>query len=344
MRIAMGHVDEYNPTVARFARQLGLRSIHLHNPSSLRGDDGYWTFDELDALRNRCALDGLEVEAIENVPHRHFWKIQQGLPGRDEQIENYHRTIQNMARAGITVLGYNFIPTYVWRTDTDAEGRGGARVTSFDLELALRNGNALRYPNLSPEHAVAAPISADQMWDNYGYFLRAVLPVAEAAGVTLALHPDDPPVTEALGGAARIFGDPRAVLRAAGLAGASPAWALTLCLGTVSEMGGQQAVDEVIDALGPNGRIAYVHFRDVRGNREKFAECFLGEGNIDPARTMTRLRDSGFDGFLIDDHVPAFDSDAGTWVRTDPEAYCSRGRTHAIGYLQGLLNAIQPGS
>jgi mannonate dehydratase len=78
----------------------------------------------------------------------------------------------------------------------------------------------------------------------------------------------------------------------------------------------------------------------VRGTVPQFAECFLGEGNFNPARVISRLQDAGFDGFLIDDHVPAMIGDRDTWRDTSPEAYCSRGRAHAIGYLQGIFNAL----
>ena len=178
------------------------------------------------------------------------------------------------------------------------------------------------------------------MWANHQYFLDAVLPVAEEAGVRLALHPDDPPVDVPLGGAARIFTTPASLVAARRQAGESPAWGLNFCLGTVSEMGGEAAVNEVIDTLGPVGAICYVHFRDVQGTVPSFRECFLGEGNYNPSRVIRRLADSGFDGFLIDDHVPAIVGDPDTWHDITSEAYCSRGRAHAIGYLQGVLNGL----
>lgn len=115
---------------------------------------------------------------------------------------------------------------------------------------------------------------------------------------------------------------------------------VNLCLGTVSEMGGHAAVDEVIDIFGPRRKIFYAHFRDVRGTVPAFHECFLGEGNLDPAAVVRKLMSVGFDSFLIDDHVPAVIGDCDTWLDTSPEAYCSRGRAHAIGYLQGVLNAL----
>ncbi|MFB7109487.1 mannonate dehydratase [Streptomyces sp. NPDC056190] len=337
VRLSLGHIDTYDSRIATFAHQLGLSGVQLHTPDLLPGTDGFWNLSELRALRDRCDADGLAIDGLENVPLAHFWKIQRGLPGRDEQIENYQRTIRNLAAIGIDLLGYNFLATYVWRTDMAAKGRGGARVTAFDLADVPR-GNALAGYRLTPDQGVDEPITADQMWANHQYFLDAVLPVAEEVGVRLALHPDDPPTQEPLGGIARIFTSPAAIARAHRQAGGSPSWGLNLCLGTVSEMAGEQSINEVIDLLGP--AVFYVHFRDVRGTVPRFRECFLGEGNFNPARVIRRLEDAGFDGFLIDDHVPAMIGDLDTWGDTSSEAYCSRGRAHAIGYLQGVLNGL----
>lgn len=339
IRISMGHVDTYDDRTAAFARQLGLRTVQLHTPSNLSGEGGVWSVAELRALRERCEADGLALEGLENVPMANFSKIQRGERGRDEQIENYRTTIRNMATAGIHLLGYNFIATYVWRTDLGAAGRGGARVTVYEGAKAPA-GNALAAYKLAPPAAAAEPISAASMWANHQYFLDAVLPVAEAYGVRLALHPDDPPVDEPLGGAARIFISLAALATAYAQACGSPSWGLNLCLGTVSEMGGEETVNQVIDFFGPKNAICYVHFRDVRGTVPDFAECFLGEGNFNPARVIRRLASVGFDSFLIDDHVPAIIGDPDTWGDTSSEAYCGRGRAHAIGYLQGVLNGL----
>ncbi len=337
IRISMGHIDEYNDQVATFAHQLGLTGVQLHTPDLLPGLDGYWSLRELQALRDRCDADGLRIDGLENVPVAHFWKIQRGLPGRDEQIENYQKTIRNIASVGIDLLGYNFLATFVWRTQMATRGRGGAKVTAFDL-ADIERGNALAGYRLTPNEPVDEPISADQMWANHQYFLDAVLPVAEEVGVRLALHPDDPPIDEPLGGIARIFTSPAALVRAREQARHSPAWGLNFCLGTISELGGETSINDVIDLLGP--AILYVHFRDVAGTVPSFQECFLGEGNFNPARVLRRLAAAGFDGFIIDDHVPAMIGDLDTWGDTSPQAYCSRGRAHAIGYLQGALNAL----
>lgn len=339
MHISLGHVDDYDDSVATFARQLGLSSVQLHTPTNLPGVDGHWSLPELQRLRDRCDADGLAIEGLENVPAAHFWKIQRGAPGRDEQIANYQTTITNLGRVEIPLLGFNFMPTYVWRTDMSAKGRGSAGVTAFDLDN-IAAGNALASYKLTPDQPIVERLTAEQMWTNYQYFLDAVLPVAEQAGVRLALHPDDPPIDEPLGGAARIFTSPAAIAEAHRRANGSPAWGLNFCIGTVSEMAGEQSVNEVIDTLAPLGAIAYVHFRDVRGTVPRFTECFLGEGNFNPGRVIKRLHDNGFDGFLIDDHVPAMIGDGATWGDTSSSTYCSRGRAHAIGYLQGIFNAL----
>jgi mannonate dehydratase len=340
MRLSLGHVEAFDAAIAAFAHQLGIRGVQLHAPADLPGEKGYWSVEELRGLRERCEAAGLAVDGLENVPAVNFTKVQRGEPGRDEQIDNYRTTLRNMAAAGIFLLGYNFLPTYVWRTDMEAAGRGGAKVTAFDLDAAAARGNALAAYKLTPADDLTEPISPGQMWANHQYFLDAVLPVAEETGVRLALHPDDPPVDFPLGGAARIFTSPDAMMRAYEQAHASPAWGVDLCLGTVSEMGGEDAINQMIDFFGPKGRICYVHFRDVQGEVPSFRECFLGEGNFDPAAVIRRLSASGFDGFLIDDHVPAMAGDPGTWGDTSSGAYCSRGRAYAIGYLQGLLTAL----
>jgi len=105
-------------------------------------------------------------------------------------------------------------------------------------------------------------------------------------------------------------------------------------------MGGQAAVDEVISRFGSACRIWYVHFRDVRGPVPAFTECFRGEGNLDPPAVIGWLMAVGFDVFLTDDHVPAMVGDPSTWADSSSDAYCIRGRADAIGYMQGVLDAL----
>lgn len=341
MRIAVGQFNELTDEKLRFAAQIGVRGVQMNAPK-LPGETR-WEAADVTALADRVRTAGLVFEAIENVPVHFYDKAMLGLPGRDEQIENYCATIKAVAAAGIPVLGYHFMPNSVWRTERSAPGRGGAGNTKFDMAIveAAKTKEELRnFLPTSLGHQTAMPLgepgevlfTEEQMWDNYTYFMKAVLPVAEEAGVRLALHPDDPPVPM-LGGVARLFYKPENFRRAFDLVGDSPAWALDLCLGCCSEMpGASGAVREMIDFFVPRGKVAYIHFRDVQGTVPNFIECFLGEGNFDPAQVMLQLKEHKFDGFILDDHVPQMDGDT-PWNH--------RGRAHAIGYLQGLMNMVE---
>ncbi|TNC51664.1 TIM barrel protein [Rubellimicrobium rubrum] len=342
IRLAIGQFNEIAEEKLRFAAQLGVEGIQMNNP--ILPGEHRWEQADVRRLVERVEAHGLRFEAIENVPTHFYHRAMLGLPGRDEQIENYRATIRAVARAGVPILGYHFMPNSVWTTSREPLGRGGALVRRFDLAvveaagsdpgrlrpfLPTRLGTQASMPLRSPEEP---PLGPEEMWANYEYFIRAVLPVAEEEGISLALHPDDPPVPM-LGGVARIFDGPDGLRRAHALAQGSPAWALDLCLGSLSESpGGHRAVIDAIREFGPRGAIAYVHFRDVKGTVPCFDECFIGEGNFDPAEAMELLWTSGFDGFIIDDHVPLMDDDT---------AWCHRGRAHAVGYLQGMIRMLQ---
>ncbi len=339
MRVAVGQFNELTDEKLRFAAQLGVGGVQMNTP--LLPGDQRWEEGDLRRLVDRCAAHGLRLEAIENVPIHFYDQAMLGLPGRDEQIEHYRATIRNVGRAGIPILGYHFMPNSVWRTSRTTPGRGGARVTSFDMALVggpneRQRGFVAKLDERrdaiwvmdEAEGEQGGVVSEAEMWANYEYFIKGVIPAAEEAGVKLALHPDDPPV-EMLGGVARLFRNVEGFKRAAAIS-PSEAWGLDLCLGCCSEMsGGSDNVTAMIDHFGPLGKILYVHFRDVQGTVPAFQECFLGEGNYDPVTILLALRRVGFSGFLLDDHVPALDDDT---------AWCHRGRAHAIGYLQGMLN------
>jgi mannonate dehydratase len=314
MRIAIGQFNQLSEERLRFAKQIGASGVLLNTPV-LPGEKR-WEFMDLLRLRTHVEDYGLRLEAIENTLVSFYDKAMLGLPGRDEQIENYQATIRNMGRAGIPILGYHWMPNRVWRTSTTTPGRGGAQVTSFDMDLVrdapLTHGRVF---------------TEEEMWKNYEYFMKAVLPVAEEAGVKMALHPDDPPVAS-LGGVARLFRGFEGFKR--GMEAApSPNSGLDFCMGCWSEMG--PGVIEAIRYFGERGKIFYVHFRDVQGTVPKFQECFLGEGNVDVVEAMLTFKRVGFRGFMIDDHVPRM---------VDDTPWGHRGRAMATGYMMALLEAV----
>ncbi len=341
IRVGIGQFNEMTDEKLRFAAQLGVSTIQMNSPripGKVR-----WETEDVRALVTKASEYGLTLEAIENTPPQFFLKAMLGQEGADEQIENYKHTIRAVGEAGVPILGYNFMPNSVWRTSRTTPGRGGVEVTSYDQGLVdAAGGDGVEFtpskgdwaPGIWVTDDPAKFVHEDRMWASYERFIGEVLPVAKEAGVRLALHPDDPPVPM-LGGVARLFHEPAGFKRAEEIAiatGAEEAWGLDLCLGCCSEMpGGRDSVIEMIEHFGPTGRILYVHFRDVQGTVPVFQECFLGEGNWDPAEILLLLHRSGFTGFLLDDHVPHMDGDS-TWNH--------RARAHAVGYMQGLINMM----
>ncbi len=315
MRVALGQFNQLSDQILRFAKQLGVGGVLLNTP--LLPGDKRWEYRDILRLRAEVEEYGLRLEAIENVPLRFYDQAMLGLPARDEQIENYQATVRHLARAGVKVLGYHFMPNSVWRTSFMTPTRGGALATSFDLDL-------VRDAPLSHGRV----FDDDEMWRNYAYFMKAILPVAEEMGVTLALHPDDPPV-ESIAGVARLFRGFEGFRRAMEDVAPSPNHGLDFCMGCWSEMGG--AIPPM-KYFAERGKITYVHFRDVQGVIPKFNECFIGDGNTDTVEAMLTLKRAGFTGFMIDDHVPKM---------VDDSDWNHRGRAHATGYMLGLLAAIE---
>ena len=190
MRIATGQFSEPTPDIMQFAAQMGVSGIVLNSPRLPGGER--WEVEDLVRLRQRVEAYGLKIEAIENVPHHFYDLAMLGLEGADRQIANYQATVRHIGEAGIPILGYHWMPNGVWRTEPKVI-RGGAVATAFDASTVSCD---------SPTHG--RTFTADEMWDSYARFTDAVLPVAEASGVRLALHPDDPPVPS-LGGVARLM-------------------------------------------------------------------------------------------------------------------------------------------
>ena len=165
------------------------------------------------------------------------------------------------------------------------------------------------------------------MWANLSFFLERVIPVAESAGVVMALHPDDPPIAEPMGGAARIVSTLDQYHRIFDLAD-SPSNAMLFCQGCVSEMG--EDVFDAIRNIGGRGKIAYVHFRDIEGTPKDFREVFIDEGKTDMRKAMEVYKEIGFNGPFMMDHTPRFSQGRADWV----------GRAYAVGYMRALIQTV----
>jgi mannonate dehydratase len=277
-----------------------------------------WELEPLRDLKDRIERAGMELAVIESSPPME--KIRFGLPGRDEEIELFNTMLRSMGELGIPVVCYNFMAGISWqRTDMAERGRGGALVTRFRLR-------DVKEP--LTEHG---QVPEKRLWENLEYFLKRVVPVAEKAKVKLAMHPDDPPLSP-LRGIGRIMSTVEGFQRLIDMV-ASEVNGITLCQGNFTLM--TRDLPAVIRDFGKQGRIHFVHFRDVSGTPEDFVETFHEAGQTDMLACMRAYKDIGFEGVLRPDHVPTLEGDS-----NDSPCYSSIGRLLAIGYIIGLREAV----
>ena len=226
-----------------------------------------------------------------------------------------------MGALGIGVWCYEWMPVFNWmRTSTTTPTRGGALVTGYDHAL-MAAAPLTEYGEVSEE----------TLWENLEYFLEKVVPVAEAANVKLAMHPDDPPLSP-IRGLGRIMRSVENFQRLIDLV-PSPVNGITLCQGNFTLM--TDDLPGVIRHFGAQEKIFFVHMRDVRGTPANFVETFHDDGETDMLACMRAYRDIGFDGVCRPDHVPTMAGDSNA-----DAGYSAIGRLFAIGYLKGLREAV----
>jgi len=299
----------------------------------LAGEPGQlWTYDEIAGLKAEINQAGLELEAIENFDPAHWHDVLLDGPQKMRQLENLKTLIRHVGKAGIPVFGYNFSIAGVAGRVKGKFARGGAEAVGMNgpLDKPLPNGMVwnMVYEPGAPPGAVAAA-TPEQLWARYRDFLDALLPVAEEAGVTLAAHPDDPPMPT-VRGQPRLVYQPRFLQPLLDLH-PSPRHALEFCVGTLAEMT-EGDVYEAVDTYSRQGKVAYVHLRNVRGQVPYYQETFLDDGKVDIPRVLRILRRNNFSGVLIPDHAPQL-SCAAPW---------HAGMAYALGYIRAALQALEP--
>lgn len=298
--------------------QMGIRYAVAKLAPELTGKKPIWDFDTLKSIKETFSGQGFDLMALEGDQFD-MSRIKMGLPGREEDAEHYRQMLSNMGRLGITTLCYNFMQTGWFRTSRNIVERGGALVTGFDSKEAA----------LLPNKPYA-PLSGEQVWANYKWFIDNVMDAAEEAGVRMGLHPDDPPVG-CVEGIDRVFITPDAIDKALSLSD-SPSHGLTFCQGTYKTMGAD------IPALIRKwkDRIIFVHIRDVDGTPEHFHETFHDNGPTDMPRMLSVYKEIGFDGVIRSDHVPTMAGDD-----NDNPSYSMLGTLFGVGYLKGMLDTLK---
>jgi mannonate dehydratase len=313
---------------AYFARY-GVRNVcgypQIDDPGRI-----YPTVAELKRLKDLGARHGLSVDMVGSVllrsSHIDAEKnpsiMLASSPQRDRDIEAFQNEIRNCAAAGIPAVKYNMSILGVLRTGY-IPGRGDAKYGAWKYAEAKPNSPLTR----------AGVVNADQFWERIFYFLDRVVPVANEYKVRIACHPQDPGVPPSgYQGVDRVLGTIDGLKKFVAYR-ESAYHGLNFCQGTVSEnlANPKEEIFDVIRYFGERRKIFNVHFRNIRGRRDEFAETFPDDGDIDMLRALRVYKEVGYDGMLMPDHVPD--------VPGRPEAQ-RESFAFAYGYIRGLLQSL----
>ena len=290
----------------------------------------FYTVEQIEVLRDRCQKHGISLDMVgapflasSHIDREKRPAIMLGeSPERDRDIEDFQRTIENCAKAGVPAIKYNMSILGVLRTES-ATGRGGIRLSTWKLAEAQPKTPKTR----------AGDVTADIFWERITYFLDRAVPAANENKIRLACHPHDPGVPpEGYQGVDRVLGTVDGLKRFISIQ-ESPYHGLNFCQGTVSEMLADPAAEigDVIRYFGERKKIFNVHFRNIRGRRDDFVETYPDDGDVNMIRAAKIYQEVGYPYMLMPDHVPQHEDDP---ARLQGFAFC-------YGYIRAVIQALE---
>ena len=304
-----------------------------------------WPMEKITALKEKIESYGLTLETIESVPVHE--DIKMGLPTRDRYIANYCETLRNLAKAGIKVVCYNFMPVFDWtRSDLAHELEDGSNALIYKHETVLKMDpltGELALPGWDSSYTKEGmrdlleqykSISEEDLWNNLKYFLQQVIAVADEVSIKMAIHPDDPPWS--------IFGLPRIITNKENLERFinlvdSPNNGITLCSGSLG-VNPNNDIPELIRYFGGKGRIHFGHCRNVKITGEKsFEESShrSADGSLDMFEIIKAYHDIGFEGPIRPDHGRMI------WGETGRPGYGLYDRALGAVYMNGIWESLE---
>lgn len=311
-----------------------------------------WSEDRISELVNMVENKSMKMEVIESVNIHEDIKL--GKATRDTYIDNYKQTIVNLAKYGVKVICYNFMPIFDWvRTDLEEPLLDGSTVMSFSNELVndnpenivnkiSRDSHGYTLPGWEPERlselqklfSEYSGVTEDDLTDNLQYFLSNIIPTCEDVGIKMAIHPDDPPRS--------IYGLPRIVKNQNDLEKIinmvdSPMNGLTICTGSLGENPSNN-VPKIIKKFVSRKKVPFVHARNIlfKENGDFRESAHLsGLGSLDMYEIVNTLVDCGYDGYIRPDHGRMI------WGEKGRPGYGLYDRALGSQYLYGLIEACE---
>ena len=353
MKLGLGlYKHMLNDEHYRFARQCGATHVVIHlvdyfqktrtdaaDNQPVGGSTGWgpagdpdqlWTLEQLQTIKQQINQHDLELYAIENFDPAFWYDILLDGPLKHQQMDNLKELIRRIGKVGIPCMGYNFSLAGVCSRIEAPLARGGAMSVGMDGidETPVPKGMVWNMVyDSNAEKEIQEQCSHKQLWERLAWFLGELLPVAEASGVTLAAHPDDPPAPS-VRQTPRLVYQPDLYQKLLDISD-SPNNALEFCLGTIAEMQDGDVYDAT-DRYSRQKRIAYVHFRNICGKVPRYHEVFIDEGDIDMFRILKILKKNDYQGLIIPDHTPQMSCNA-PW---------HAGMAYAMGFMKAAQQRI----
>lgn len=340
-----GYIDaDISDEGLQFLQQMGLDCCYTWI------DEKYANFEFLSQLKERTARYGLRLFNVSGYTWSKPEEIHLGLPGRDETIKKFNQFLELLGEVGIPTTTITWEPNHMLCTSPEGEtvlpnlfcdspySREGIKCSENKEDYyctTTRGGAKTRLVDM--ETIDASPLShgmivdKEQIWENFTYFIKRVIPTAEQSKVRICLHPNDPPAESCLG-IASLIASSSDYERAFEIAD-SDYFGMEFCCGCWLE-GGKEGFGDIYECIKKfiaQEKISIVHLRNITGPLPCFAETFIDDGYANMYKIMKCFVEAGYNGTLLYDHTPMMVPSAGTAGTT----------AFAVGYIKGVLQAAE---